>query len=40
MMGFSLLNSKNFNIINYTIASHVYSESDREKYVFYRSKNR
>lgn len=34
MMGFSLLNSKNFNIINYTIASHVYSESNWEKYVF------
>ena len=40
MMRFSWLNSKNFNIINYTIASDVYSESDREKYVFFRSKNR
>ena len=34
MMRFSLLNSKNFNIINYTIASHVYSESDRENMFF------
>ena len=34
MMGFSLLNSKNFNIINYTIASHVYSESNRENMFF------